>query len=317
VVAGIVVTLLVVLFGHDVSKAAHGALGPRKSENRSFSVLANDLIGEQNSFDGRLASLLSKGATLRRPVFAARLNQLAQQLPVWTTQANLLRGPVLAHHVNGVLQQITLERVAAYQVLLGNVARTLSLPWSFASSVSVKDPAAVLVATSKLWGTKRFSLAGEPGHVYLDQLSTVSAVYFSSNGLTNLTQSSSLALVRGVGIAAVRVSPAPLPTHRGVLVIPPTSAVTIGISVVNAAYDIQPVTLSFRVTPLNNLGTPTAQTMRVTLGALGAHGFVPTVLHTKPRERARIVVTLSGAPSAKGMISTETFVLKVSPSGIP
>ena len=77
----VVATLVVLLFARDVTRSAHGAISPRRSENRSFGVLANLLLSQQNDFDAHLAYLLANGTSLTRPVFAARLTQLYQELP--------------------------------------------------------------------------------------------------------------------------------------------------------------------------------------------------------------------------------------------
>jgi hypothetical protein len=104
-------TLLVLLFARDVSRSAHGAIGPRRSENRSFGALANSLVSQENIFDGHLSYLLVHGATLSRPIFAARMSQLREQLPHWAIEADQLRRPQLAHNVNGVVGAQTEVRI--------------------------------------------------------------------------------------------------------------------------------------------------------------------------------------------------------------
>lgn len=309
------VTLVVLLFARDVSRSAHGSAASRRSEDRSFGALANALISSENNFDTRLASLLAQGGTLQRDVFAARLGQLDQQLPGWATAADQLRRPDLAHDVNESLDQLTQERVAAYQTLLRYVAHALTLPWSTGPSEVVTNPAASLVTTSQHWNVDRFSLVKEPGRVRLTATSSLSAVYFAQYGVASLVNSPSLALIRAIGIAALRVSPAPLPASPGVLLLPPVTSVQFGVSVLNTSYVNQPVTLTIRVTPANKQRAAFAQTLTTTLGPLGAYAFVPRALRTAASERARVVVTLSGAPAASGMVISETLQLEMSPSG--
>ena len=309
------VTFIVLLFARDVSRAAHGAANPQRSENRSFAALANSLLTEENSFNGRLEQLFSSGTTLSRPVFAARLNQLNQDLLNWITAADQLRRPGLDHRVNETLYRITLTRVAAFQTLLGDVAQALGLPWNTVPVSVVINPVATLEVTDQQWSVQRFALVKAPGLVHLDMTNSSSAKYYAAHGLTALVNAPSLTLVRAISIGAVHVSPAPLPASAGVLLLPPIGVVTIGVSVVNASYDDQPVTLTIRVTPLNNRGTALAQTMKATLGPLGAFAFVPGAIHTVASERARVVLTLSGAPASSGKVTTETYQLKMSPSG--
>jgi len=311
----LVVTLIVLVFARDVSKSAHDATNPKRSENRSFGALANTLLAKENNLDGRLDQVLAQGNTLGRPAFAARLNEFDQELSNWETAADQLRRPALAHQVNDTLYRITLERVAAYQTLLGDVARVLKLPWSTEPIDVVTNPAATLVATSQQWNRVRFALAKEPGLVHLDRTTDASATYFAAHGTTTLAKSPGLALVRAISIGAVRVAPAPLPAAAGVLLLPPVGSVQFGVSVVNASYDVQPVRVTIRVTPLNHRGAPFVQTMTTTLGPLQGYAFIPKSFHTAASERARVVVTLSGAPAAAGKVITETYSLEMSPSG--
>jgi hypothetical protein len=307
------VTLLFLLFARDISRSAHGATAPRRSEDRSFGALANSLIKSENQFDGRLDRLLSEGGTLRRYVFAARLTQLDQELPGWAITSDQLRSPTLAHNVDQTLADLTQERVNAYESLFRDIAHSLRLPWTQIPGQIVAKPSTSLLDTSQLWARARFSLVREPGDVHLTKTSTKSATYFAANGLSALVHSPTLALHRAVGIAAFRVSPAPLPANAGDLLLPPVHSVRLGISVVNASYDNQPVTLSIRVTPLNGKGKPLVQSMTTTLGPLRAYAFVPNVLKTRPSEQARVVLTLSGAPAGANMVTKETYFLEMSP----
>jgi len=70
----LVATLLVLVFARDIGRSAHGAINPRRSENRSFAALANSLLGQENAFDARLTYLLTNGESVSRSVFAARLD---------------------------------------------------------------------------------------------------------------------------------------------------------------------------------------------------------------------------------------------------
>jgi hypothetical protein len=311
----LVVTLIVLVFARDVSRAGHGAITARRSENRSFAALANTLLSGENLFDGRLDRLLVQGGSLSRVVFAARLEQLNEQLPAWSVAADQLRTPKLAHDVNATLDELTQSRVTAYQSLLADVARTLSLPWSTVSTQSSARAAATLIATSVRWNHDRYALAKEPGTVRLLATSAVSAQYVAQHGTSDLTQSSSLRLVRAISIAALRVVPAPLPAATGVMLLPPVTSVQLGVSVLNASYDEQPVVLTIQVTPLNHLGDAFVQRMSATLGPDQAFAFVPKALGTAASESARVVIRVSGARAAVGKTTVEVFHLEMSPSG--
>ena len=311
----LVVTLLALFFARDVNRAAHNAIGPRRSENRTFATLANTLIGQENQFDMRLAYLLDHGPTLDRPVFAARLEQLNQQLPAWTIEADQLRRPKIAHDLNDVIAASTELRVDAYQELLAGVARSLSLPWPAlpTSSTVLADPAGTLISTSQQWGTMRTLLEHEPGIVRLDALSADSATYEASVGLARLTSSSSLALTRAIGIATVAVTPAPLPAPAGTLLMAPVALMHVGVTVRNASYDEQPVVLLVTLTPVG--GAVQSQKFSMTLGPLHSHAFVAKLFVVHPGEHATLSVLLGGAPAAVGMTKSRTYQLRMSLAG--
>jgi len=313
------VTLVVLVFARDIGRSAHGAISPRRSENRSFAVLANALLSQENAFDRRLAYLLTNGQSLSRPVFAARLDQLAGQLPLWQTQAVQLRRPRLAHDVNDVVTQTTEQRIDDYQALLAGVASSLGLPWSSPPSSPVTLTAgaaqASLVATSKQWNEARWGLVREPGRVSLLAISDSSALMNLPGALSALELSSSLAVTRGIGIAAISVTPAPLPAPAGELLLPPTASVRLGVTVSDTSYVNQPVSISYVLTPTNRLGVSERQTMTVTLGPLQSYAFVMKHLSTVASEHATLTVTLGGAASGPQMSRERRYSVVVSPSG--
>ena len=124
----VLITLLVLLFAHDINTSAHDASSPRRSENLSFATLANSLIQKQNNFDSRLSFLLESGSNLTRPVFAARLEQLALELPRWQTDAQLLKSPKLAHRINTEFVSITESRIGVLTSVIDSVRSDLQLP---------------------------------------------------------------------------------------------------------------------------------------------------------------------------------------------
>ncbi len=313
----LVATFLVLVFARDVTRAAHGATTARRSENLSFAALANALLTSENQVDARLAYLLAHGGGLARPVLGARLDQLAQAVAAWPGEGRRLRSPHLAHGVNVELDDLTQTRAAATLDLIATVERALRLPVSPGAAAAVTpNPANALRATSLRWNRERFALVREPGHAALLATSAQTPGALRAGDLAALERSRRLALVRAIGIAAVRVVPAPLPAPAGTLVVPPVTRVTIDVSVVNLADAVQPVTLSLSVTPLNGRGSLSVQRARATLSPLGGWAFSLAPFVTAPSERARVVVRVSGAPAGPGLPVERTYTLVLSPSGI-
>lgn len=315
VLIALVITLLVLVFARDVSRAAHNAATVRRSEDLSFAALANSLLTSENQVDAHLAYLMVHGSTLSRPVFAARLDQIDQVVVAWPGEGERLALPKLAHNVNGELDNLTQTRAAATEALIAGVEHSLALPVTVEGSSPGSDAAAALRATALAWNTDRFALVHEPGRVHLLAVSSRSASDVLGGDATALDRSVALAVHRAIGIAAVRVIPSPLPAKSGTLLEPPVARLTIDVSVANLAYAVQPVSLTLSVTPLNGRGAPSNQRARATLGPLGAWAFSLASVTTAPNERARVVVRVTGAPAGATLPVTETYSLVLSPSG--
>lgn len=314
----LVVTLVVLIFARDIARSAHGAITNQRSENRSFAGLANALIVQENNFDLRMARLLQSGATLSRPVFDARLNQLDQQLSYWSTSADLLRRPKLAHDLNDKIADMTDTRVNDYEEIFATIARSLTLPAPSPSAdgTSSSNPAHSLYVTALKWNQDRFALRHEPGTVRLDALTLSSAKLFTSRGVSALTSSSSLAVVRGIGIAAVSVSPAPLPATKGVLLLPPVTTLTLGVSIVNTGFVEQGVTLEVTMSPSNGPLPAQRQIFHVELAPLQAYAFTPQAIAVVSSERAILNIRITGAAASAGLTRSKRYRVEMSPHGL-
>jgi hypothetical protein len=118
-----------------------------------------------------------------------------------------------------------------------------------------------------------------------------------------------------VGIVAVSVNPAPLPAMKGELLLPPTRSVRLGVSVKNASYDDQPISITYVLTPNNRLGISQRQTMNYTLGPLQSYAFVPNLLSVVASEHATLTISVGGAPSGPAMSRLRRYTVVVSSSG--
>lgn len=317
IAVALVATALVLLLARDINRAAHSATDVRRSENRAFARLANGLISRENALDQHLAYLLTHGSGLSRAVFTARLAQLADQLPQWTADAGLLRRPAIAGDLNTQLAQMTEQRVDDYQTVVDAVAHGLDLPWTnrAATTQSSDQARASLLDTNRRWDRLRTALAAAPGRATLEATSTAPAVVTLPTVLADLEAAASLRVTRGVSISAVEVTPSPLPAPAGEILLPPVTSVHLGVSVTNAAFVRQPVTLTVTLTPTSGTLGVQNQRMSVVLGPTRSFAFVPRLLATAPGERATLTLTLSGAPAAPGAPRTRTYHVVLSPSG--
>jgi hypothetical protein len=174
-----------------------------------------------------------------------------------------------------------------------------------------------LITTGIAWNRDRYDLTKEPGRQHLQPLTFAAAKYFISFGAQNLTSSTSLAVVRGIGVAAVSISPAPFPSTHGELLLPPVSQFHIGISVTNTAYVEQPVTLNVTLTPSNGPHPTVRQNFHLNLAPLQSYAVVPKDFTTVPSERATLVISASGAPAGANLTTTRTYSVVMSPTDVP
>jgi hypothetical protein len=310
------VTFVVLVFGHEVSRAAHQENTVRASENMSFASLATTLLGQENSFDAQLASLVTTGAQLTRVNFAAQLSELIQELSSWRDQAVFMRTPVLSPDLNVTLVHDTLARVNDYEVVLNDVAQALSLPGPSvpASSLTLAAAQQSLLQTAASWGAARHALAAAPGRVTLMALTHVSARLNVPQDVAGLVNSRNLAPTRAIVIAAIQVQPAPFPAPALTLRIAPTSSIQVQVAVSNLREIVQPVSLSLTLTPAS--GQVQHVTMTQTLSPVTSFAFASHAFSVFAGEKATLSVQLNGVPAAAGLAHSRVYALSVSPSGL-
>lgn len=315
-------TLLVLLFARDVNRSAHQSTSSRMSENQTFAVLANTLIGQENSFAFHLRQLVGTSPVLTRSLFDARLVQLNGQVALWQNEANLLARPNLAHDINKTLADMTEQEVDDYTTVLAHLAASVQLPWTpptsqtvhldASQSALVASPLSDLQRIVTEWNdTERFALVKEPGRVHLDALWTSVA----TDAELSVSQVNSLQPTRGVGLGAVEVLPTPLPATSGELLIVPTSRLQVNVSAENPNFINQPVTFTISLRPTNGRGQAYGERMVGVIGPDGAYAFTPKGIPVVTGEKATLAITLSGAPQALDYSRGRTYKVVISPSG--
>lgn len=307
-------TFILLVFAREVSRSAHQETAARQSENLNFSAVATTLLGQENSFDSRLAALLSNGAGLTRVNFAVQLSQLSQELSTWRDVARIMRAPVLSPDLNVSLSDATLTRAADYDRVLAYVANALNLSGPpAASSLSLGVAQLSLSQTAATWGNERHLLAGAPGHVTLAALTNVTGRLNVPQDVATLVSAPSLAPTRAIVISAIRVQPAPFPAPALTLLIAPTSSFQVQVAVSNLREIVQPVTLSMTLTPAQGVVQRVTTTQTLAPGtsfAFAGHNF-----GVFPGESATLTVSLNGVPTSSTLAHSRTYAVRISPSG--
>jgi hypothetical protein len=191
----------------------------------------------------------------------------------------------------------------------------LPTPLPVFSGTPTPDPASSLYNTALSWNKERFGLRHDPGTVRLDALQRSSAKLFMTYGVTILKSSPSLTVVREIGIAAVSVVPAPLPARHGVLLLPPVTKIKLGVSVVNAEFVTQRVTLEITMSPSNGPLPAQRQTFHIRLAPLQSYAFAPRDIAVVPSERATLDIRITGAQGGLNLPRSKRYRVELSPAG--
>jgi hypothetical protein len=307
-----VLTVLVLAFARGVDRSAHRASGVRTTEDLSFAALANNLVAQENAVDANLAGLASTGASDNRATLAAALASNAAHVATWNDLAALSARPTLTSRLNATLVAQTRARVNDDIALVASLARTLQLPLGVASSESVTAATSSLTATSRAWNAAALTFATSPGRPQLTALTNFAGLVNWATAETALSAAPSLTLRPGVGVAAVSITPAPLPSPVGTLNLIPTYALRVAVSVVNDAYDNQPVTVTMS---LSSAARTLSRRVALVLPPLGARAWVPHWLGVHPGEQATLVVAVQGAPAAPSRVLVRRYQVVVATNG--
>jgi hypothetical protein len=312
----LLLTFLVVVFAREVSRVAHQEQAARQSENLSFATMAETLLGQENSFDAQLTSLLSTGSNVSRIVFAEQVSQMTQDLSSWRNEARLLTRPVLSPSLNLTLVAQTQQRASDYATVLSYVAHALQItgPASTSPSLTLGAAQLSLMATAATWGADRHELDRSPGGVTLSALTATSARLNIPQAVTVLASAPTLAATRAIVISAIQVQPAPFPAPAHTLLLAPTSSFEVQVAVSNLREITQPLSLEMTLT--SSGGVVQRVTMSETLSPLASYAFAGHIFSVTPGERGTLTVTLNGVPSSPTLLHSRTYALSVSPSGL-
>jgi hypothetical protein len=311
-VVALVIVFVLVVFGREVTHFAHQESSARTSENLSFAAVATNLLEQENSFDARLATLLTTGADLSRVSFEVDVAQLSQDLASWRAVADQMREPVLDPDLNLTLSDETRARASDYQQILAYLTNDLVLNGPPPTSLSLGEAQASLAATAATWGEERHALADQPGRVTLPTLTARTAHLDVPGYVQTLGASATLAPTRAVEIAAVQVQPAPLPASSRTIDLTPTSNMQVQVAVTNLREILQPVSMTMVFTP--SAGGVQQVTQTRTLAPLSSYAFSSHTFAVHPGETGTFRVTLNAIPPSAGLVHQRLYTLSVAPA---
>jgi hypothetical protein len=292
-----VVLLILGIFINQVVKTAKASTAAEYSENRSFAAAANLFTQRGESLDSQFATLLTTPPETRVAARVAVSNIFAL-VDEQTALASHLAPPTVHGGVGDTYADLAAREVADWRHLASWWSATYHLS---ARDVSTSFPAAAslgdLATASAQWNRGRGDLAGQPGHVRLSA-QVYGLVSLGVDGWTNAQRqwnASALRLTPRLQLAAILISPQPLPTSSTAWIVPASSSLDIGVSVRDVTAADQEVSWTLTVTPTNKVGVKVTFTSTGTLHADGALALRDVAVNVTPGEIATVRLDIRSA----------------------
>jgi len=308
----VLVATLATLFVRDVLNAAHDSKTNQYTLNRSFSVLANSSMEEQDAVDAATMTLLSQARSMTRSEFKATLTNLTQRVDRIAENARMLESPTIVRNVNHRLIELTMNRVAAWRTVRDALEGPLRLIDRPTPSVTELRHALELIrASNDQWATLRFALRHQPGRSVM-RASTWSLAITTDQSFSSVASLPNLAPFSAVAIGAIAVDPQPLPSRSAQIVLLPKTEVGIGVTVRNVGRSKASVVISVSMR-WRHADTSTVSTRRTIPAGTSTAVIFPAV-PTYPGMRGTLTVHVgAAAPGFRGA-ATREYSVKVAPS---
>ena len=308
----VVVVSLTTLFIRDVLQAAHDSKSNQVSLNRSFVVLANASLREQDAIDAATVDALSHARNLSRAEFAAAFNDLSQRMNRVAENARIVMSPDVGNKTNVRFVELTLQRVAAWRTVRDAIEAPLHLHHRHAPpATELRAAVAAIQASNSQWTKLRYALSKKPGHCVM-RASTWSLGTVSERVITSLGRFDNLRPFAAVAIGAVAIDPQPLPSQSAQIVLLPKTEVGIGVSVRNVGRST--VTVDVTVSTRWRRGESASMTARRTIPAGQSSAVIFSSVPTYPGVRGSVTVHVGGAPPAWRGAATREYSVKVAPA---
>lgn len=303
----------------NVVEAAHRDRAYRTTTDAAFAATAGGALVESNATGVELATTLADPGALGRVVLAARLAGLEQSADAEAALAHALLAPPPDDKAAVAVADALRLRAHGVALVATTIDGLLGLTPEWPTGTALAEPAAArpvgipgarleleragelfVLADHRCSGLPASFAAASDGAVlpasrWTSPSTGVLMPATLEAAAARLAHNPRLKATIRLRIAAVETTPVELPLGAG-FPLPPTRAVTVAVSVVNAGSAPTIVTVVVRVTPLGSLGT-TAQATAV--GVVEANAAVAIGLPSLPLvpgERCVLTVTVLRPP---------------------
>lgn len=312
ILSSVVVVVLATVFVRDVLQAARDSETNRRTLNRSFAVLVNSNLGEQNAIDGETLGLIRSPQTLSRWELESTLSDLHQRVNRVRETAVQLGTPRIAGDVNEQFGHMTDVRVAAWSDIVTFIEASLHIPHRGSSSLaSLRSAVERINESNASWDRIRGQLSAEPGKVRLSE-SRWGLGALTERDVARFIGRSALQPLTAAAISAIAIDPQPLPSRSAQIVLLPKTSIGIGVSVRNVGRVTS--TLTITVSTRWRRAEPVTVTAHRTLAAGTSVAVVFPEIPTYPGMRGTLIVRVTGAAPAYPGATTRQYSVKVAPS---
>ena len=312
VLTSVLLVVLVTVFVRDVLQAARESETNRRALNRSFAVLVNANLHEQDALDADTLALLHSARSLSRSELETTLATLHQRVTRISQSASQLTSPRIAGDLNDHFAQLTNARVAAWNDIVAVLETSLRITdHARPPAGSVRSAAQRIQATNSTWETLRGRLRSEPGSVRLNP-SLWGLGTLVERDVTRVATLANLQPLSAAAISAIAIDPQPLPSRSAQIVLLPKTSIGIGVSVRNTGRVTSTLTIS--VSTRWRRESPLTVSARRTLSAGTSVAVVFPEIPTYPGMRGTLSVRVTGAAPAYPGATTRQYSVKVAPS---
>jgi hypothetical protein len=282
------------VFVRDVVSAARNSVSIQETTNINFAAVSQGIVADDDQLAANLDRLIKDSAAMSRPAYVAQLRVLATESAGLVPRVDRVRTPAVAGNIQDRLVQLTEARVALTQCVVSYLATASRVEVAKVGCSSWSQALRDNRAASQAWNATRNYLRHRPGHATLRATHDNELARVTTSLLDGVASQSQLASTGGLSLALVSVSPTPLPSTNGTLIMQPVSSAVVSVVVANSA-DVAArgsVIITFRPTNSSQPVTRCELSLRVAhQSSLTGSCRIPLILG----EHAHLSATLTGA----------------------
>jgi hypothetical protein len=309
--------------------------------NRSFALMATEVVQQSNTTSGELNRVMTSLGTFDRLNLASNLQTLDQQAQIQSSLAAFIEQPVPPADPQRQFDAVFAQRASAVRSIVDSIDQLLGLPPQGNLAQSVRTPTLITIgaATNQVaqagkllmrsdlaYRALRHALRRSAGHATLP-----ASVWIPNNSrwqtsdvsveLNFALDAPSLAVQHTVVILTTRLTPPALPPPNGILIagvstITPTRSISLSIVVGNTGSVAESrVTVQVSLSPTNPGAPPVSETRSIKL-LPGRSAVLPNYEFAVAPGHDYVMTSMILSPTGQtpSVTAPESWTLRVAPA---